>query len=257
MMRRCPAPRARARLMYARSRTLITCARMIRAVVVHSRIPITMITWDRLGAPDAGDDDHEHQVRDDEQVVGDPHQRDIHASAEVAGQDPDPAADDHRDQGGGEADDERDPAALHDLAEHVDAAVVTAQPVLRRTAARTRHRSRCVMLYGEMYGAMIASTTKNTMMAEADRPRPCARAARRAGSPARRRRAAPRSRSASCGSCSGSVTGGSSGRAGSRAGRRRSSARSPRRSGSGTRPAASGSRAARSRCTWPARCPAS
>src|SRR5436305_47889 len=40
-MRRLPSPSDRARFTYTRSRTLLTCARTIRAVVVHSRRPIT------------------------------------------------------------------------------------------------------------------------------------------------------------------------------------------------------------------------
>ena len=44
-----PAPSARARFTYTRSRTLFTCARITRAVLVQSRIPITMTMWKRLG----------------------------------------------------------------------------------------------------------------------------------------------------------------------------------------------------------------
>ena len=43
------APSARARFTYTRSRTLFTCARITRAVLVQSRIPITMMMWKRLG----------------------------------------------------------------------------------------------------------------------------------------------------------------------------------------------------------------
>ena len=48
MIRVLLAPIARVRFTYTRSRTLMTWARMIRAVEVHSRMPITMITWNRL-----------------------------------------------------------------------------------------------------------------------------------------------------------------------------------------------------------------
>src|ERR1700756_5351126 len=43
------APSERARFTYARSRTLFTCARTILAVLVHNRIPITTMMWNRLG----------------------------------------------------------------------------------------------------------------------------------------------------------------------------------------------------------------
>ena len=49
MIRAWPDPIACARLTYTRSFRLMTWARMIRAVEVHSRMPITMITWNRLG----------------------------------------------------------------------------------------------------------------------------------------------------------------------------------------------------------------
>src|SRR6185437_15174400 len=87
---------------------------------------------EQAGSPDVRDDQGEHQVRDDQQVVGDPHQGGVGPAAEVAGRDADPAADDDGHHGGGEADYERDAAALHELAEHVDAAVVAAEPVTAR-----------------------------------------------------------------------------------------------------------------------------
>ena len=49
MIRPWPAPSERARLTYTRSRTLLTCARITRAVLVQRRIPITMMMWKRLG----------------------------------------------------------------------------------------------------------------------------------------------------------------------------------------------------------------
>ena len=48
-IRRWLAPSERARFTYTRSRMLFTCARTMRAVVVHSSSPITRITCDRLG----------------------------------------------------------------------------------------------------------------------------------------------------------------------------------------------------------------
>ena len=78
-----------------------------------------------------------------------------------------------------------------------------------------------VMLYGEMYGAMMDSTTKKPMI---DRP---TTAAFRSRSTVRKNpllvEGWPSASVASCGSWSGRVTGRSSGRGGSRTGRRRSS----------------------------------
>src|SRR4029079_19263043 len=65
--------------------------------------------------PEVRDYYGEHQVGDDQQVVGDPHQGGVDPAAEIAGQDADPAADHHGHERGGERDHERDAAALHEL----------------------------------------------------------------------------------------------------------------------------------------------
>ena len=59
----------------------------------------------------ARDDDHQRDVRDHEEVVGEPHQRGVGLPAEEAGEDPDRPADERRDRGGAEADEQRDPRA--------------------------------------------------------------------------------------------------------------------------------------------------
>ncbi len=79
-------------------------------------------------APQVGDDHGEYEIGDDKQVIGHPHQGNVHPAAEITGQDADSATDDHRDQSCRKADHERDAAALHQFAEHVDAAVVAAKP---------------------------------------------------------------------------------------------------------------------------------
>src|SRR5207342_3697251 len=82
--------------------------------------------------PEIRDHHGEHQVGDDQQVVGHSHQAGVDPAAEIPGQDADPAADHDGHERGGEPDHERDATALHELAEHVDAAVVAAEPVAAR-----------------------------------------------------------------------------------------------------------------------------
>ena len=69
------------------------------------------------------DDDHQHQVGDDQEVVGDPHQRHVGPAAPVAGEQSDAAADEHRHERGREPDD------------HATSG--------RRTSARSARRPRC------------------------------------------------------------------------------------------------------------------
>ena len=93
--------------------------------------------------PDRGDDDHQRDIGDDEEVVGDPHQHRVDPAAEVAGDDTDGAADHHRDEGRREAHHERDAQAPDQERDHVDAAVVQAEQVLRRRV--TEHRPHLLM----------------------------------------------------------------------------------------------------------------
>jgi hypothetical protein len=80
--------------------------------------------------PDRRDDDHQRDVGDDEEVVGDPHEHGVDPAAEVARHYPDDATDHHRDEGRCEADDERDAQAPDQESDHVDPAVVQAEEVL-------------------------------------------------------------------------------------------------------------------------------
>ena len=69
-----PAPSARARFTYTRSRTLFTCARITRAVLGPEQDPDHDDDVEEARPPDRGDDDHQRDIGDDEEVVGDPHQ---------------------------------------------------------------------------------------------------------------------------------------------------------------------------------------
>ncbi len=82
--------------------------------------------------PDRGDDDHQRHVRDDDEVVGDPHQDGVDLAAEVARGQADGAADQDRHDRRREAHEERDPRPPHQQRDHVDAPVVEPERVSRR-----------------------------------------------------------------------------------------------------------------------------
>ena len=89
-------------------------------------------------APDRRDHDHQHEVGNHEEVVGEAHQRVVDLAAEVPRNDADGAADKHRNHGASEADDQRDARAVDEERQHVDAAVVEAEWVCARWRTEER-----------------------------------------------------------------------------------------------------------------------
>ena len=83
----------------------------------------------QAAAEERGDDDHQRDVGDHEDVVGDAHEHRVALAAVEARPEPDRPADEHGDERRCEADDERDARARDDEREHVRPTVVGAEPV--------------------------------------------------------------------------------------------------------------------------------
>ena len=132
----------RVRLPTARDASTNGSSRMASAVPRTSRVrPNTntivraRMTFSRARAEDAGHGEREHEGREAETAVGDPHQHVVDRPAGVAGEQSDEEGDRHRDRDHRDAHDERHPGAVDDAAEEVAPEVVGAQPVAPRTGS--------------------------------------------------------------------------------------------------------------------------
>ena len=88
--------------------------------------------------PDRRDDDHQRHVRNHEEVVRDSHEHDVRLAPEVAGQDTDGAADQHRDERCRKTDDQGDACTPHQQRHHVDATVVQSERMAPRRMSEDR-----------------------------------------------------------------------------------------------------------------------
>ena len=91
-----------------------------------------------LGQVDRGEDDQQRQDRQGDDAVGDAHQQIVEPAAEIAGHNADGGADDRREDGGHQPDQQRNPAAVEQAHQQVAAEFVGAQRVRQARALEDR-----------------------------------------------------------------------------------------------------------------------